>query len=427
MNREDFIKFIPKPNNKDVILYDISLQDLIDVDVLGEYDKLYSSFLIKKKRYLDLKAKLEEYQKMIDSIYLFMPSWNEADYLQNLQNYKKTYNTLYKEIKKIETNIAVLQKKILSINEKIQLQIAKESKQEREEKNNIDVDIDKTREKMTNYKTFLETYKIALNQIEEQLSLNQQNFDDLVAMEQKLKNGECQCELCGRTIKNTSEDSMIYKRLISQMEKNKKQLEKILKQKEKIEVNVEYYQTEAQKCKNKLDNILEFRKETKNFYQKKSVEILKLEASKNEAMNTIAKLEKQLKGKAELKSKEYLELKNKIDKCELSLDNLKRVKEIKENSLSEIEEFNSLKKELKTMIETLTHYLDFMKIYFKIIEQKANEFCGEEYKFSFYKIEEYEFIPFFNVKYMDINYADLDQKTRTEIDKFLMKKFSIYS
>ena len=43
---------------------------------------------------------------------------------------------------------------------------------------------------------------------------------------------------------------------------------------------------------------------------------------------------------SELKSKEYLELKNKIDKCELSLDNLKRVKEIKENSLSEIEEFN---------------------------------------------------------------------------------------
>jgi hypothetical protein len=37
MNRKQLINFIPKPENKDVIIYDLSLSDLIDKDVFKEY------------------------------------------------------------------------------------------------------------------------------------------------------------------------------------------------------------------------------------------------------------------------------------------------------------------------------------------------------------------------------------------------------
>ena len=39
-NREDVFKIIPKPQNEDVIIYDKSLEDLLEVDVLTEYNKL---------------------------------------------------------------------------------------------------------------------------------------------------------------------------------------------------------------------------------------------------------------------------------------------------------------------------------------------------------------------------------------------------
>lgn len=426
MNREDFIKFIPKPENKDVILYDISLKDLIDVNVLQEYDIIYPLFAAKKEKYLALKASLDEYQKAIDNIYLLKPSWNEDDYLQNLQDYKKTYSTLFGEIKKLENNIVVLQKKLKGINEKIQIQLAKEAKKINTEKENFNFNMDRTREKFSTYKNIVETYKLSLSQIDSQIALNQEEFENLVAMEAKLKDGTCQCELCGRTIKNTSENSQFYKRLCSNIERNKKQLEKILKQKEKVETNISYYQSEAQKLKTVLDNTLELKKETSNFYQKKSVEILKLEGLRDETINNISQLEKQLKTNSAIKSEQYLDLKDKIEKCELSLNNLNKIKELKKQSELDIQEFNKLKKELKEMINKLDQYIKFINIYYKIIEQKANEYCGDDFKFVFFKIEDYKVIYCFNVIYKGIEYDQLDKKTKDEVDKFLMQKFSIY-
>ena len=117
MNREKLIKFMPKPDNKDVILYDINLKDLIDINVLEEYKKILPSFINKKNEYILLKEKIKEYEKIIDNVFLYKPSWTEEDYLQNLQNAKKTYSILYGPIKKIETNIQILQNKVKGLGE----------------------------------------------------------------------------------------------------------------------------------------------------------------------------------------------------------------------------------------------------------------------------------------------------------------------
>ena len=100
MNRKQLINSIPKPENKDVVVYDMSLSDLIDKDVFKEYNELLPIFLIKKEQYNGLEFKLKEYQNSIDNIYLFKKDWTREDYLQALQNNKKTYTTLYNDIKK---------------------------------------------------------------------------------------------------------------------------------------------------------------------------------------------------------------------------------------------------------------------------------------------------------------------------------------
>ena len=50
MNRKQLINSIPKPENKDVIVYDMSLSDLIDKDVFKEYNELLPIFLMKQEQ-----------------------------------------------------------------------------------------------------------------------------------------------------------------------------------------------------------------------------------------------------------------------------------------------------------------------------------------------------------------------------------------
>ena len=103
LKRKDFLNFIPQPTNADVILYDYDLKDLLDVDVLAEYKSEYKNYQKKRERFLILKESFERYKDYINSIYLFRKDWNEEDYLKALQNDKRTYSTLYSEIKKKET------------------------------------------------------------------------------------------------------------------------------------------------------------------------------------------------------------------------------------------------------------------------------------------------------------------------------------
>lgn len=426
MDREQFIKFIPKPENKDVILYDTTLKDLIDIDVLEKYNELYSNFIKKKQEFLNLKEKSEEYQRMIDNIYLYKPSWNEQDYLDALQNDKKTYSTMYNDIKKIENNIEILQKKIKSIDEKIEMQEVKEKRTAEKKEKSIDEDIEKQKEKIANLRENLILYKQTLETINDEILDNENEFEFLSQMLEDLKIGNYKCKYCGSTIKVYSENSLIYKRLYKNTEQNKNELKQLLEKKKKVELNISYYESEILKIKKNLNNDIEFKKEKRNSYNKKSIEVLKLEALRDEMINNMSELKNELESNPRSHSKHFLELKERIDKYELSLDNLKRIKEIKENSNNEIQKINSLREEIKKIIPVLNKYLRFISIYFKIYEQKANEYCGDNIKFKFFKIEEYKLLEIFEITYKGIEYSQLDKKTREEVDKTLIEKFSIY-
>lgn len=426
MNREQFIKFIPRPTNKDVILYDIQLKDLIDVDVLKEYNKIYPIFINKKEEYEKLEKLIKEYENTINNIYLYKPNWTEEDYLQSLQNDKKTYSTMYGEIKKIENNIDMLQKKIKGIDEKIEIQIAKEQKNIKDRKDNINKNIEQNKEKLLNLRGFLNYYKEYLTKTENEIIENQEDFKFLCMMQDDLKEGTYKCKYCGSNVKVNSEDSLVHRRLYKNLEKNKNELEKLLEQKQKIELNVSYYENEISKIKDELNNDIQFKKENFNFYHKKSIEVLKLEALRDEMINNVSNLEKSLKNHSDINSKEYLTLKSNMEKYELSLNNLQKIKDIKNKSEDIIKKFNTLKKELSEMKVVLDKYIKFITIYFKIYEQKANEYCGKDFKFKFFRIKDYEIVEIFSVSYQNIEYTQLPKELKEEVDKILIEKFSIY-
>lgn len=426
LKRKDFLNFIPQPTNADVILYDYDLKDLLDVDVLAEYKSEYKNYQKKRERFLILKESFERYKDYINSIYLFRKDWNEEDYLKALQNDKRTYSTLYSEIKKKETAISVLQQKSKSMQDRINIQIAKEEKDLELKKENIDQDIEVNKQKLEYYKNKLSDLKIDESSLQKRIKINEEEFKELQNMDSKLCKGAYKCDLCGHLIRSAGPESRIYTRLVKMLEINKQDLENLAQKKEKIDLDIANCENEIKKAKTNLQNSISFKRESGNFYRKKSIEVLKLEALQDDIINNISILENELKTNPQVREDEFLQLKNRINNCELSLENLKTIKKFKEEKKDEINEYNSLKLELKKIMEKLNKLKNFLKIYFKIYEQKGNEYCLNVIKFKIYNFDDYELKEIFEIYYKDTLYEELSKDLKDEVDKILIDKFQIY-
>lgn len=423
MNRQTLIKFIPKPSNNDVIIYDITLKDLVDVDVFKEYMELLPVFNISYQHFLEYENNLKEYQKKINEIYLFKPNWSEEDYLFHLQNEKKTYSNLYGPIKKIESNISLLQKKVKMINDKIEMQNAKEANDIEDKKKNIDKRINENVDKLIDLKEKYTTLNTEANKIKELLKENEEEFSELQLITDGIKKGECKCKYCGSKLSNVSPNSLFYKRTVKNLEKNKKELEELL-QKQSINAEaLKEVEENIKEIKQTLNNDSKFKSQDFNFYQKKSVEILKLEGKRDYMLNDIAAWEKELEKNSQSKTSHFLDLKNKIEQYEISLENLQKIKELKKQMQPQKEEYLKLKTEITAMKTKMDQYKQFISIYFKIYEQKAAEYCGKGFRFKIFDFEDYSLIEKFELYYNEVEYNHLNSKTRIRVDDFLKEKF----
>lgn len=424
MNREDLINFIPKPSNRDVIIYDTTLMDLIDVDVFEEYQELLPVFNLCVQQYLGYKNNIEKYEKTLNEIYLFKPNWGEEDYLFHLQNEKKTYATLYGPVKKLESNITMLQKKVKMFDDKIQMQIARENKSIEEKKKNIEKRINENVDKMISLKEKMTNLKLEKSRLEELLNSNQEEFNYLQEIVEEMQKGTCKCKYCGSTLKNISPNSNFYKRTYKNIENNKLELEKILEKKAKNDEQISSCSATMKEIKTDLNNDVNFKEEQFAFYRKKSPEVLKLEGQRDEMLNNIHQFQKELENHSDTKSKQFLEMKSKIEKYELSLENLQKIKEMKK-SLSENQmEFLKLKEDISEMKRKMEKYKKFLTFFFKIYEQKATEFCGKDFQFKIFDFENtYSLVEKFEVYYKTIKYENLSIKSKNEVDKILYEKF----
>ena len=426
MDREHLINFIPKPSNENVILYDTTLKNLIDIDVFTEYNKLLPVFNFSQQMFLGYKNNIENYEKALNNLFLYQNSWSEEDYLFHLQNEKKTYANLYGPIKKIESNIEILQKKIKMTDEKIEMQITKEKKEIEERKKNLDKRINDNVEKLLILKENLSLLKIEQEKLKESLKDNEEEFAELQLIVEGIENKECKCKYCGHKLSNVSKNSNYYKRTYKKILENKKELETLLNKKNKNDEKLKEHEANIKEVKNELKNDSNFMSEDFNFYQKKSVQVLKLEAQRDLMINNIGILQKQLENDSQTKSKQFLNLKDKISKYELSLENLRKIKEMKNKLQEERKEYDKLKIELNEMKNNLDQYKKFITIFFKIYEQKAAEFCGKGFKFKIFDFNDYSLVEIFKVYYNEIEYNNLNSKAKDFVMKTFEEKFLFY-
>ena len=143
-------------------------------------------------------------------------------------------------------------------------------------------------------------------------------------------------------------------------------------------------------------------------------------------LNELTTLQEKLKNNKETKTKQYIELKERIEKCEQSLENLHKIKTMKEELQKERAEYRKLYDEVKEMKTKMDQYKKFLIIFFKIYEQKASQFCGKDFKFKIFDFENYTLIEKFEIYYKTIEYKYLAPKAKTKVDNILKEKFVFY-
>lgn len=427
MNRYDLLKIIPKPKNEEVIVYDTTLTPLIDINVINEYYITFAKYKNQVEKFMQLDKEIKEYKEQLNSMYLYNKKWNEQDYVEMLQKDKKQYSTLFHDVKKIEDNIKILEKKRVATNEKIKIQQAKEEKEIQKKKENIDKEIETSKEQLQELKLEKNDIKIKLDKIIKEITENENEKNEILIMINSLNNDAYVCKYCGTTITHKSSKKRVFNLLQRLLEKNQTENKELLDKKYQIEQDLAYFKNETSKIKAILKNDLEFKTQDYTFYRKKSLEVLKLEAINDTTLNKIEELKKQYKSKNEIYTKTYKELKDRINKYEISLENIRKIRNNKEIFKENFAEFNKAKQECITLKEKLLSYKNFISIYYKIYEQKANNYFGKDFKFKFAKFNDLELQEIFEIKYKDIDYYELDKKSKQEVDKIYAEKIYYFS
>lgn len=424
MERKDIIKIIPEPKNEDVIVYDLTLKSLLDVNVIEEYKKTLAEYKIKRENYILMEQELEQHKISINNIYLYNNKWSEKDYIEMLQKDKKTYSTYFNDIKKIENNIQILEKKYKILNEQIEIQRNKELKEVETKRKNINNEIEETKKNITKLNTQKSSLKLEYDRYLKQIEELQEDIDLCLAMQQELDNKEYQCQYCGTIITNGNSKKRIFNMLDKKINKNNKFLNSYKTSLEKTEKDLSYTIKELKENKSILENDMEFKKQDYNFYIKKSVKILEMEATRDEIQKDILKYKDEYENNKIVKSQEYQSIKDRIDKYELSLQNLQKIKESKQTFAEEYKIINNLKPILLKQNEKLKFYKKFIEIYFKIYEQKANDYFGNNIKFKLFKFNSLDLEEIFEIYYNGIEYTQLHPKQREELDKICYEKIS---
>ena len=427
-DRFDVIRLIPKPRNEDVIIYDMSLKDLIDKDVFSLYKETLNLYELKVQKYKQIEQLRNEYEKNIDGVYLYNKAWNEEDYLSMLQNLKVTYNTVYKEIKKIEDTIVILEKKIKSIDEQINLQRQKDIKEIESKRDAIDGDIIAKKEELRKsdleIKTLKEKQKILKDRQNEIMEDN--DYIDGLLDDIQSKTSYT-CKYCGTKVTNASSRLRIANMLEKTQEKNKSKLKDIQEKLDETNQEIKILKDKISTIKDGLNNDVEFKKQDYNFYIKKSVTVLQLEAERDKLLNKIWDLKNQYQKEPMTTSKKFLDLKDTISKCELSLENLNKIKEQKEDFINSKQEFETLKTEIVDLYNKLVSYKKFITLYFKIYEKKANDYFGNDIKFKLYRFDDFKLTEIFEIYYKDTEYSQLLKSQQAKVDEIYNEKISNFS
>lgn len=427
MNRENVITIISEPKNEDVILYNTTLVDLLDVNVFQEYRSTLNLYKLKKEKYLLLDKEVKQYQEMIDGIYLYRKDWKEEDYVEMLKKDKQQYSKLYSDIKKMENQIQVLEKKFETTNQQIEIQKVKDAKEIEEKKKNIDAENSLLANNISKMNLEIKELERDLKLVNEEIEEKNEEKEAILEMASMLNDNAYVCQYCGTTITHSSSKQRIGRTLQKNLDKNQNKIEILENKKNNIEKDLAYIRNELSKNKIELKNNIEFKKQDYNFYIKKSIPVLKLEAIRDNILTQLTELKTKYEKNPQVQQESFKILKDRMEKYELSLNNIRKINTQKEDFKSNLNTLKTLKEEILNLREKLNKYIKFINIYYKIYQQKIGDYFGSDFSFTFHKFEDYDLHEIFELKYKNISFTQLPKTLKKECEDIYYEKIKYFS
>lgn len=369
--RKTLLNFATKPSNADVIYYDNKFIDLINVDV----DKLYNDELDLysklQKKYAIIKDEVDEYNARVENLKLLGKNMSEADYIEKIRTLEIEYAKKYKAIKILESKINTLSGKILDLQNKIEIQIAKEIQAKRNKKNEMLENKRKLSNETSTLRIILKNRNKVLDILKDKLNFERERYNTFEKNKKSIHEEKYRCDYCKCVINKKRSESLLnyidtqQNSLLNKIDKLKKDIEE--EEEETNKVNKKLSDDLAQ-----LKNIKSVEQQNIFAYEKKSVQVLRLEGKIFGIQEEIEKLKEEYNEKTKRAGAAFKDLKLKIESYKESLFNLHELKESRENLKVDLDIYKDIIEQVKTIKESLNFHCQFLITRNKLWEQKIS-------------------------------------------------------
>lgn len=369
--RKTLLNFASKPSNTDVIYYDNKFIDLINVDV----DKLYNDELDLysklQKKYSIIKDEVDEYNARVENLKLLGKNMSEADYIEKIRTLEIEYAKKYKAIKILESKINTLSGKILDLQNKIEIQIAKEIQAKKNKKNEMLENKRKLSNETSTLRIILKNRNKVLDILKDKLNFERERYNTFEKNKKSIHEEKYRCDYCKCVINKKRSESLLnyidtqQNSLLNKIDKLKKDIEE--EEEETNKVNKKLSDDLAQ-----LKNIKSVEQQNIFAYEKKSVQVLRLEGKIFGIQEEIEKLKEEYNEKTKRAGAAFKDLKLKIESYKESLFNLHELKESRENLKVDLDIYKDIIEQVKTIKESLNFHCQFLITRNKLWEQKIS-------------------------------------------------------
>ena len=425
--RTSLLKIIETPNNSEVVYYNTKFVDLINVDV----DRLYADELSK---YCELEEqcertnkKITEYNERLKQLDESKKKLTEQEHINKIQALEIEYTQKYKDVKTLEHKLDIYKGKLTNIDNKIEIQKAKELKQLANKKQSVFSQKEKIKTSIANIKTLLELNEKVARFVAEKLETYQKKYFYTDKYGEAIKNGTFVCEYCkGHIHSKKTKDT-----LLEENEANKQnilvELEKVTKEAEKNAYEKIKLQCDLSNLRAELKNLEQIDSQDLFTYEKKSMEVLKLEASKFRIQEEMYEIEELYNERMAFYGNKLFKLRQDLTSYKESLNNLREINEAKKTAKTDIENYQKDLDQLKRLKANLLLHCDFLMIRNKIIEKKLNELFDLKLKFELFEQQDIRIKPKTVIYYNNIELRHLSPEEQKEVNKMICDKISLLS
>ena len=135
--RNSLLRMIETPQNSEVVYYNTKFVDLINVDVDRLYlDELSKSYEL-EQQCKNEDQKINEYNERLQQLDKSKKQLTEQEHINKIQVLEIEYTQKYKDVKALEHKLEIYKGKLSNIDNKIEIQKAKEMKQLADKKQSI--------------------------------------------------------------------------------------------------------------------------------------------------------------------------------------------------------------------------------------------------------------------------------------------------